>query len=339
MFRIIRLIPILLCLLAVTLATIWGGLALWYHGPLTEQNKLIAIAGFALFGLIVAVALFSRRRIGALGLFGLALAGLLFWWNGIAPPAERNWSPDVARQVTGRIEGDILTLDNLRNFDWQGPDDAIPRWETRSYDLNQLQTVDMFLSYWAGPLMAHFIVSFGFADGEQLAWSAEVRREVGGAFSPVADAFKANTLILVAADERDVVGVRSNLRNEDVQLFRLAADPQVARALLTEYVRDANALAQRPEFYNSLTTNCTTVVVRMMRAIGGGLPLDWRLLANGYLPDYAYDQQALDMRYSLSDLRALGRIDRRANAHGLEPGFSEAIRRDVPRPEPDQTGS
>ncbi|WP_424984767.1 DUF4105 domain-containing protein [Microbulbifer sp. S227A] len=333
MFRIIRLIPVLLCLLAVALATVWGCLALWYHAPLTGQGKLFAIAGFAVFGLIAGTLLFTRRRIGALGLFGLVLAGLLFWWNGITPPAERNWAPDVARQVTGQIDGDILTLDNLRNFDWHGPDKATAQWETRSYDLAQLQTVDMFLSYWAGPLMAHFIVSFGFSDGEHLAWSVEVRRESDGAFSPIADAFKSNTLVIVAADERDVVGVRSNLRNEDVQLFRLAADPQVARALLTEYVRDANALAQQPAFYNSLTTNCTTVVVRMMQAIGNGLPLDWRLLVNGYLPDYAYDHQALDMRHTLPDLRALGRIDPRARAHGLKPGFSGAIRRDVPRPD------
>lgn len=333
MFRIIRFIPVVLCLLAVTLATLWGALALWYHGPFEEQQKLFAIGVYAFFGLLVCLGLFTRRRVGVLGLYGLAFAGLLFWWSGIAPPTDRNWAPDVARQVTGQINGDILTLENMRNFDWRGPYDATPRWETRSYDLSQLQTVDMFLSYWAGPLMAHFIVSFGFSDGEYLAWSVEVRREVDGGFSPIADAFKTNTLLILAADERDVVGVRSNWRNEDVQLFRLQTDPQTARALLTEYVRDANALARQPEFYNSLTTNCTTVVVRMMQAIGNGLPLDWRLLANGYLPDYAYDQQALDMRHSMSDLRALGRIDRRANAHGLKPGFSKAIRQDVPMPE------
>ena len=335
MFRIIRFIPVFLCLLAVALATVWGALALWYHGPVADQHKLFAIGGFVVFGLLVCLGLFTRRRVGALGLFGLVFAGLLFWWGGLAPPVERNWAPDVARQVTGQIDGDILTLENMRNFEWHGAYDATPVWETRSYDLSKLETVDMFLSYWAGPLMAHFIVSFGFSDGEYLAWSVEVRREVDGGFSPIADAFKANTLLILAADERDVVGVRSNLRDEDVQLFRLQTDPQTARALLTEYVRDANALAQQPEFYNSLTTNCTTVVVRMMQAIGNGLPFDWRLLANGYLPDYAHDHQALDMRHSISDLRALGRIDRRANAHGLKPGFSEAIRQGVPTPASD----
>ncbi|MEO9779378.1 MAG: DUF4105 domain-containing protein [Sedimentitalea sp.] len=332
MFRIIRLIPIILCLLAIALATLWGALAFWYHGPVAEQQKPYVIGAFTFFGFLVCLGLFTRRRVGVLGLFGLVFAGILFWWGGITPPADRNWAPDVARQVTGQIDGDILTLENRRNFDWHGAHDATPQWETRSYDLSKLQTVDMFLSYWAGPLMAHFIVSFGFSDGEYLAWSVEVRREVDGKFSPIADAFKSNTLIILAADERDVVGVRSNFRDEDVQLFRLHTSPKTARALLTEYVRDANALARQPAFYNSLTTNCTTVVVRMMRAIGNGLPFDWRLLANGYVPDYAYDQQALDMRYSISDLRALGRIDRRANAYGLKPGFSEAIRQDVPTP-------
>lgn len=334
MLRIIRFILITLCLLVVATATLWAAMALWFHFPGSPAQRNLAIGGAGVFGLIVCLTLLTRRRALALGLFGLGLAGMIFWWSGIAPPTGRDFAPDVARQVTGQVEGDILTLDNIRAFEWTGPQETTPHWVSRSYDLSQLQTVDMFLSYWAGPLMAHFIVSFGFADGDYLAWSVEVRREVDGGFSPVADAFKSNTLVIIAADERDVVGVRSNHRGEDVQLFRLHADPETARELLREYVRDANALAEQPDFYNSLTTNCTTVVVRMMRAIGNGLPLDWRLLANGYLPEYAYDHQALDTRHSMQDLRALGRINRRALAHGLKPGFSEAIRRTVPLPEP-----
>jgi hypothetical protein len=332
MRRIIGIVLITLSLLVIAIATTWEAMTLWFHFPFRHALRIPVIGGVCLLGVLVCLTLFTRWRLFGLGVFGLVLAGLIFWWSGIEPPTERDWAPDVARQVTGRFDGDILTLENLRAFDWHGPYEATPRWTSRSYDLAQLESVDMFLSYWAGPLMAHFIVSFGFADGEYLAWSVEVRREADGGFSPVADAFKSNMLVIVAADERDVVGVRSTHRGEDVQLFRLHTPPETARALLREYVRDANALARQPEFYNSLTTNCTTVVVRMMKAIGNGLPLDWRLLANGYLPDYAYDRRALDMDHSLQELRSLGRIDQRATSHGRGPGFSEAIRRTVPSP-------
>jgi hypothetical protein len=188
------------------------------------------------------------------------------------------------------------------------------------------------MSYWAGPKMAHVILSFGFEGGNYLAWSIEVRRRKGGEFSPIADLFKSNPLVIVAADERDVVGVRSNVRGEDVQLYRLRTGPEAARKLLLEYVADANALSVAPEFYNSLTTNCTTTIVKMMRAVGARIPLDWRLIVNGYLPEYAYQQAALDTRLTLEELRARAHIDKRAQAAGLSPDFSRLIRVGVPSP-------
>ena len=265
-------------------------------------------------------------------MFVAAVAATAAWWSTIRPPESADWAPDVARQVTGSVVGDRLTLVDVRDFAWRDGDNATERWATRSYDLDGLRTLDMFLSYWAGPEMAHVILSFGFEDGEYLAWSIEVRRSKGGAFSPVADLFKSHPLTIVAADERDVVRVRSNLRGEDVQLYRLNVSPEAARRLLLEYVTDANALAARPEFYNSLTTNCTTTAVKMMRTVGAAVPFDWRLIVNGFLPEYAYEQDALDARLPLATLRERAHIDASARAADGSAGFSKAIRAGVPSP-------
>lgn len=318
--------------LLLAILALWGSLALWFRLPAPETIRLGAAVIFGLLGAGTVIALFTARRQRALAVFSLAFLGLVLWWSTIAPPATGNWSPDVSRQVTGTIDGDRLTLRDVRNFAWRTGDEFTEAWETRSYDLGQLQSLDLFMSYWGNPALAHMIISFGFGNDEFLAWSVEVRREIGSGFSPVADFFKTHTLSVVAADERDVVGVRSNIRGEDVQLYRLRTKPAAARALLEQYVRDANALAVQPTFYNSIFTNCTTVVFSMIRTVMGEVPLDWRIIVNGYLPEYAYDRGVVDTRLPLSDLRHLGDIGARAKAAGLTNGFPAAIRQGVPTP-------
>lgn len=330
MFRLIKAAILSVTAAAVALATIWAALALWFRLPFELLPRAALAGGFALLGLAVVVALFRQRALRGLATFALALAAVVLWWSTLTPPVTRDWAPDVARQVTGTVTDDILTLRDVRNFTWQTPEEFSANWETRSYDLTSLQSVDLFMSYWAGPQMAHMIVSFGFEGGEQIAWSAEVRRQIGGGFSPIADLFKSNTLVLIAADERDVVATRTNARGEDVQMFRINVSPDTARNLLLEYVDAANALAAQPQWYNSLTTNCSSVVMALIRRFADDVPMDWRLLANGYLPDYAWEQGVLNQSHSIDELRALGSITAIAQAHGVDEDYSAVIRHGVP---------
>lgn len=329
---IARIVIATLLSFAIVLSTVWAVLALWYRLPAPEYARALAGGVFAVLGLATIIALFTREMIRALAAFLVAFGALSLWWSTVRPPDHGDFAPDVARQVTGTRSGNLLTLTNVRDFEWSSKADFAERWSTRTYDLDKLDTVDLFMSYWGNPNMAHVILSFGFEGGAYIAWSVEVRRRVGGQFSPVADLFKSDPLVIIAADERDVVGVRSNFRGEDVEIYRLRAGPEAARALLLEYVADANELATTPAFYNSITTNCTTTVVKMMRAVGDVVPFDWRLIVNGYLPEYAYDRGALDTRHSLGELRARAHIDERAKAAGLTPDFSRLIRVGVPAP-------
>jgi Domain of unknown function (DUF4105) len=323
-------LPILIAVLVVLPAGVWASLALWFRAPEPEKIRALVSGSFALLTLAALFAVLSCRRLTALAAFALAFGAVLFWWRTIEPPAVADWSPDVARQVTGVVNGDILTLTNVRDFDWTSDKVFLDRWANESYDLSRLKELDLVLAYWAGPEMTHLIMSFGFDDGRWLAWSAEVRSRKGGQFSPLADLFKSNALVIVAANERDVVRLRSNIRGEDVQLYRLDTPPATARALLLQYVEESNALAARPKFYNSIVTNCTTAVVKLIRAAGGHMPFDWRLVVNGYLPSYLYDRGAVDTRLSLDELRARARIGERARAAGDSPDFSKLIRVGVP---------
>jgi hypothetical protein len=316
----------------IAACAIWASLAIWFRLPASEILKAILGIGIISLAVYGTVGFSRRTRLLALLVFGAAMASILFWWSTITPLNQADWSPDVARQTTGSIYGNKLTLTNIRNFEWRSESDFIQRWETRTYDLSKLETVDLFMSYWAGPEMAHTIISFGFQDLGYLAWSIEVRRLNGSEFSPIADMFKSSPLVIIAADERDIIRLRTSVRHEDVQLYRLTASPLVARSLLLEYVQDANQLAQSAEFYNSITTNCTTAIVKMTRIIGINMPFDWRLIVNGYLPDYAYERGALDSRVSLPELKSSAHIGDRASKVQDPSNFSEAIRAGVPFP-------
>lgn len=320
--------------LMLLLATGWAVLALHYRLPLAPAGKLAACVLWAAFGLAAVAMLWWGQASRALLAFGLAFVVLLGWWTRLTPSDARPWTDDVARHLQARMDGSALTLDNVRNFDWRSDRDYTARWETRRYDLDRLRSVDMALSYWMGPAIAHTLVSFGFDDGqggtEQLAFSIEIRKERGESFSAIAGFFKQFELSLVAADERDILRVRTNVRGEDVYLYRVAMAPESMRALLLAYLAEADALARQPRFYDTLTANCTTIVYQMARTIVGGLPLDWRLLASGYLPEYLDAVGGLVPGQSLAALRSAGRITLRAQAADADPQFSRAIRQGVP---------
>jgi len=186
--------------------------------------------------------------------------------------------------------------------------------------------VDLIMSYWAGEPIAHTITSFGFDNAQRLTFSIETRKQNHEGYSSIAGFFKQYELAIVTADERDVVRVRSNIRGEDVRIYRLRMTPKNTRLLLPEHVDELNELARQPRFYNTLTANCTVLVFDMVRVIHPGLPLDIRVLLSGYLPSYAYDLGATDTSISFEMLRALAKIHDKAMQADADPLFSVRIR-------------
>jgi Domain of unknown function (DUF4105) len=321
-------------LLFVCLLALWGAAALWYQIPGGRLLKSLCAALWAIFSLAMLIALWQGRiTLGILG-FAAAFCALLLWWQRITPSNDRAWADDVARMTAGTVAGDRVTLHNVRNFDWRSDTDYTQRWETRSYDLDRLNSVDMVLSYWSTPAIAHVLISFGFAAGSHVVFSVEIRREKTESFSEIGGFFKEFELSVIACDERDVIRVRTNVRGEDDYLYRVRMPLADMRSLFLAYVDQANGLVHTPRFYNTITVNCTTLVYHMMKRIVGRLPLDYRLLLSGYLPEYVYKVGGLDTRYSLQELRSFGRITERAKKSDRSETFSADIRQGVPPVEP-----
>lgn len=303
-----------------------AGLAFWYRLPLSDPFKIAAIAGWAFFCLSVMAAEFTRYRKWPRIAFLAAFLLSLLWWHFIHPSNDRIWADDVARTVTGSLEGSRVTLHNVRNFTWRTVTDYDRSWETRDYDLNKLSSVDLFLSSWGNPDIAHTLISFGFSDGTFVTFSVEIRKERHEVFSEIAGFFKQYEIALIAADERDIIYTRTNVRKEDVSLYRVALTLEQRRSLFLSYVDRGNNLARNPSFYNTLTANCTTVVFDMVRLIVPTIPLDARVLLSGRLPSYIYDLGGFGHDVTLSDIIARAPVTERAQKIERE-NFSRLIRK------------
>lgn len=328
--RIARCVGLVALALMIALIGAWCALAIWFQLDVGSIGHWL-IAGLPVALTVAAIVMLATpwRWRGVL-VYTVFIVLMLIWWSTIRPSNDLHWTPDVVRTATATIENNELVVRNVRDFNWRSESDFDSRWETRSYDLSRLDSVDLILSYWAGEAIAHTIISFGFDDGSRLAFSIETRKEVGEEYSPIAGFFRRYELAIIAADERDVVRVRSNIRGEDVRIYRLRMKPADARVLLTAYVHQLNELAHTPRFYNTLTANCTTLVFDMVRVIHPGLPLDPRVLLSGYLPDYVYELGALDTSMPFPQLRTLARIHDRALQAGSDPDFSVRIRVGLP---------
>ncbi|MDP9083959.1 MAG: DUF4105 domain-containing protein [Pseudomonadota bacterium] len=331
---VLRLAETLLATLVVGLSAIWGAFALWYRAPGSQAVKALTVFSWASLNLAIVFALWQGWIATGTLAFAATLGGLLVWWRRILPSNDRVWADDVARTTTGSVDGKRVTLHNVRNFAWRTNTEYTQRWETRHYDLDRLDSVDMIVSYWSGRTIAHMLVSFGFDDGQHVAFSVEIRRETTQSFSEIGGFFKEFGLSIIAADERDVIRVRTNIRGEDDYLYRIRMPKAAMRSLFIGYIGEANNLVRTPRFYNTITVNCTTLAYHIMKRTVGYLPLNYRLLLPGYLPEYVRSVGGLDPRYSLEELRRWGRITDRARQSDRSEAFSADIRRGIPKIDP-----
>jgi len=313
---------------AFLVVSAWSLACLWIDGPFSRWAAGALTSG--LTGMLVASAVLVRPLGRAWTLAGLLLLGVQVWWLSIPPSNDRDWRPEVARHPSTRIEGDRVTIRNVRNFHYRDVDDFDARWETRTYDLDRLRGLDLFVSHWGAPLIAHTILSWEFEDAPPLAISIETRKERSESYSAIRGFFRQYELYYVVADERDVIGVRARMRGERVELYRVNASADVARRLLLDYLEEIDRLEVEPRWYNAIFHNCTTTIRYHTQHIGAGAFLDWRLFVNGYLDEMAYEIGTIDNRIAFDELKRRSDITARARAAGRHPDFSRLIRVDLP---------
>ena len=330
-----RIVTGLLLGLLVFVSAAWGVLALYYSSGLKSAVLgMLVAAVFACFGVAVLVGLALRRWRGrAFGAYLVVFAAMLVWWSTIAASNDRDWKPGVAVAPHVTSDGEQVTVHNIRNFDYRTEADYTTAYYDRTFDLRQLQSVDLIASYWAGPAIAHVFLSFGFGADDYLAISIERRDERSEDYSTIKGLFKQYELFYVVADERDLIRLRTNVRrdpSENVYVYRLQGPIENARRVFLDYTREINALRDRPEFYNTVTTNCTSNIWLHARVNPGRVPYSWKILLSGHVPEYLYDTGRLDTRLPFDELKRRSRVNAAAQAADKAEDFSRRIRSGLP---------
>jgi len=327
---LVRGLLVLLLASVMVALTGWAVLAIYYGDSHTSLLQTLLAIGFGLVGCTTLFGIWYKRwRRGLLVIYVVLFVAVLGWWFNIEASSDRIWQTETAELPYATIEGDIVTMHNIRNFNYRSETDFTPAYYTKAYDLSKLNRVDLFAVYWMGPAIAHTIVSFGFGDQEYLAVSIEARKEQGEGYSTIKGFFRQYEQIHIVADERDVIRLRTNYRKdppEDVYRYRLLASPESVRQFFLQYVKTINEEKDRPSFYNTLTANCTNVIWKHASIFPGRVPFSWKLLASGYTPEYLYEMGRLDTSLPFAELTLRGYINPVALALGDGTDFSQRIR-------------
>ena len=246
----------------------------------------------------------------------------------LQPSNNRDWIAELHTPALAEVDGDQITLKNIRSNRYLTNDDYVVNHYDRTININQIQSVDyVVVPFNNTPQIAHTLLSFGLDNGTYLGVSVEVRREKGEGYSAWRGLTRQLELMYVLADERDLIGVRTSHRDSDVYIYPTVATPKQAQALFQSVVTRMNKLAADPEFYHTITNNCTTNLKLHVNELSPNrVPYDWKILLPGHSAEYAYELGLLDRRIPFEDLQALALVQEEANESLDSPQFSQLIR-------------
>lgn len=319
--------------LVVILSGAWGALAIYSMGKLNPSVMMGLSLLFLALSLGAIIGMWRAKK-QIVWFYILSFLAIVGWFFAYTPSNNRLWQKDVAVLPYATVDDKNITVHNIRNFTYKSEFDYTPAYYTKTYDLDKLQGVDVIAVYWMGPQIAHIFLSFDFGLNDHLAFSIEARKEQSESYSTIKGFFRQYELFYVVADERDVIGLRTNYRQnppEDVYIYQAKGEQGDATRLFLKYIEQINELHTKPQFYNSLTTNCTTTIWLNSLVNSDALPFSWKVLVSGYVPQYLYENgRLLTHSMTFEELQKSALVNARANEGEIADDFSQKIRKTTP---------
>jgi hypothetical protein len=326
MGRLSEWIVLLLMFASAGLLTLWMVGAIYYDVCRGAKWGRLLAAGWAV-GVLAMFAAWQPIWQPFIVLLGIA-ALFIGWWLRQKPSHQRDWDPTVAVLPRAVCEGEAVTIENIRHFEYRSLDDYTPRYETRTFHLPNLLSADIILFYWGSPWMCHPVLVFDFGPDGRICMSIEVRFRKGQGYSVVRSLYRQQELIFVAADERDVILRRTkHSQNQEGYLYHFQVGVEELRSAFLDYVGAINSIHETPRWYHGLCANCTTSFYRMPSR---RFRCDWRVIANGRLDRALYEDGRLDRSMPFEELRRIAHLNAIANS-APEHGFADHVRRELER--------
>jgi hypothetical protein len=260
-------------------------------------------------------------------LISIILLAYLILIIAIRPSLDRDWNKDQEVLARAEFDGSKVKITNVRNINYRSTTDYDVKYYDKTYDIDKLNSVwymvEPFTGHGAGA--AHTLMSFGFENGDYVSISVEIRKEKGESFGAIKGLLRQYELVYVIADESDVIKLRSNYRKDDVYLYPVMTSKENMQKLFVSMLNRANKLATEPEFYNTLTSTCTTnIVSHVNEIVPGRIPFSFKVLMPAYSDELAYRIGLIDNSIPFEELRSKYHINERAmKSIG---NFSEDIR-------------
>jgi hypothetical protein len=194
--------------------------------------------------------------------------------------------------------------------------------------LEDVRSVDFIVvPFKETPAIAHTMLSFGLADGQHIVFSAEARLKQGQDYALVPGATNQYEIMWVVGTERDLIRLRTDIRDVDVYLYPIRAEPESIQKVFLAAVARVNEIARTPEHYDVITNNCTTNIVDLVNSLRPGyIPPDLRVVLPGHSDRLAYNLGLLAVEGPFQQIKAASKINMVAKLNSDAADFSAAIR-------------
>ena len=263
-----------------------------------------------------------------IALWGIVFVFLVYNISKV-PSLERDWAKDQKILANIDIKEDSISIENIRDFKYVTVDNYTIGYINEEYDISKLESLYYIIEpFWSFEWPAHTMLSFGFSDGRYLVISAEIRKEVWETFWPIKWLFRNYEMTYVIGTEEDLIKLRANYRKDDVFLYPIKAQKKDIQKLFLSMLERAQHLSQKAEFYNTLSNNCTTAILRHVNEIRNEeIPWSFNALMPANSDSVIYELWLIDTKFPLEEARQYYQINKLSEQFAEDWDYSQKIRK------------